>query len=228
MIQKVDKRKAVWNTEAWPFSAIGQIESVFVKSGYTEESKGTVTMVGPNVGITAAHNLYSEKYGEARSSVVTLGLNGNYYLIKCYVKKPFIISPHFKNLEFWDRIEHDYAFVVLDTDDLGDFSGFLGMRSNFNPKNEQIGLFGYPKDKWVYDEGEPLISLWGDVGQVEVLASNSNIFVYSISTDSGQSGAALLYSKGYESKVIGLHTNGGKSLNLGLRLTNQILEYARK
>lgn len=55
-------------------------------------------MVGPNVGITAAHNLYSHTFGEARSSVVTLGLNGNYYLIKCKVRKPFIISHNFKNL----------------------------------------------------------------------------------------------------------------------------------
>ena len=58
-------------------------------------------MVGPKIGITAAHNIYSHRLGEARSSIVTLGLNGNFYTLKCHVKKPFIISPKFKSLPFY-------------------------------------------------------------------------------------------------------------------------------
>ena len=94
-------------------------------------------MVGPKVGITAAHNIYSHCFGEALYSLVTLGRNGSYHIVKCYVKKPFVFPSNYKKLPFAERLENDYAFVVLDIDESGylsDFTGFIGMRSNFNPK----------------------------------------------------------------------------------------------
>ena len=70
--------------------------------------------------------------------------------------------------------------------------------------------------------------LWGDTGAIDILPRSKNTFMYSIPTNTGQSGAALLLMKGYETKIVGIHTNGGKTINLGLRLSREMLESARK
>jgi V8-like Glu-specific endopeptidase len=63
VVQSIDTRKGVINTNNWPFCAIGEIQSTFRKNGLQTETKGTITMVGQKIGITAAHNLYSHVYG---------------------------------------------------------------------------------------------------------------------------------------------------------------------
>ena len=44
--------------------------------------------------------------------------------------------------------------------------------------------------------------------------------MYSIPTFAGQSGAALLCLEGNQTRIVGIHTNGGRTVNLGLRLSN--------
>lgn len=56
-----------------------------------------------------------------------------------------------------------------------------------------------------------------------MLPKSKNTFTYDISTNTGQSGAALLCLNGYETRIVGIHTNGGKTVNLGLRLSTQML-----
>ena len=186
-------------------------------------------MVGPKVGITAAHNIYSHQFGEATESSITLGVRGSYRIARSMGKKPFIFPAYYRKLPFAERIEYDYAFVVLDTDDLTGFTGFIGMKTHFDQSSEIVGIYGYPQDKYLYSgAGEINSFLWGDVGKIGILPSCENTFMYHIPTNAGQSGAAILALNGYGTRIVGVHTNGGKSVNLGIKLTFEMLESARR
>jgi V8-like Glu-specific endopeptidase len=205
-----DGRKSVSRTDEWPFSAFGVVTMEF--DG--RECSGTGTLIGSNIVLTAAHNLYSHKSRSFAKNVRFIpAMNGNSApfgvskVTKYFTPKVFLDSKDGEELE-------DYALLVLDSS-IGEETGYLGL--SILPSNTikvmNLGIYGYPGDKIEGGISEKKrYYMWGMEGPV--YNADKDYITYQMDTYSGVSGTGVRYSNAEGSFIVGVHIKGGKNGHL--------------
>ena len=225
-----DKRKKIAFTERWPNSVHG-----LVLSQYKNDLKvwGTGTMIGANLVITAAHNLYCHDLEEEVESVKFIpALNGR----RAPFKEIDVIKYYYPEEYGKNSRREDYALLVLDKN-IGEKTGYFGL--HILPYNEimkkVVNITGYPADKC--QQKPKNFEMWSMPGRVEKV--DEQHIGYKIVTYQGQSGSGVYYKEENEETedkyyVIGVHIKFNRiaGLNQGTLLNErrykQIKEWCKQ
>jgi glutamyl endopeptidase len=187
LVEDEDRRIKLEDTKVWPFCAHGRFTAEVQTSNGPKMSVGSGTMIGPNMVLTCAHNVYDRKVGIAFNQAYMrfyLGINGT----KAIYGTAKIKSVYFPEEYKRDKNE-DYALLILNQEK-GNFSGYFEIYegSKDNLVNVSASLYGYPAQmpgQSKYDH-----TLWGMEGPFEIDQYNDIIY-HQIDTTHGQSESPL-------------------------------------
>ena len=206
-----DDRFRVNNTTSFPHSAIASVETIWP---YGIVTVGTAWMYGPNIAMTAGHNLYSDKYGGWPTEILIYpGRNDS--------SKPFgevkAITIHVPESFTNNRdTNFDWGLIELDKN-IGNETGYFGALWKLDSLNDtDITIAGYPAENYT--------QMWKMDGNI--LNSHEYKINYNIDTTGGQSGSPVyLTTDNYLS--VAIHTNGDylKRFNKGTRITKGIFDF---
>lgn len=203
----------------WPFSPIGLVKN--------EKGNGTGTLIGSNIVLTCAHNVYDNKKNiNYKNLIFYPAINGPFNHGETRVKSVYFPNDYKSNK---DSVE-DYALLILENH-IGDQFGHMGIHCS-NPKNlkgKKYKLYGYPHDKV-----EDLIGsyeMWGMEGYVKY-NEKTTLLEYKIDTYFGQSGSGIFYEDEDGCFIVGVHVLGDQIYNNGVFINverfSQILEWIVK
>lgn len=205
-----DGRKRVNKTFDWPYSVHGLV-SLNLNG---QEECGTGTMIGPNIVLTAAHNIYCHKHKvHAKELEFSPGVDGKLFPYgSCKVEKYFVPS------EYIEQGKEDYGLLIL-KHPIGEMTGYFGM-AILDPKDlktKVINVTGYPGDKV---QNKPnMYEMWTMDGKPSYI--NDDYISYIIDTFYGQSGSGVWFQEGDQYFVAGIHVRSSphSSLNQATLLT---------
>ncbi|CAK9253791.1 unnamed protein product [Sphagnum jensenii] len=240
--KKIDRelRTRFEDTSSFPYSVHGIVKVNFLCGSY---STGTGILIGPDLVLTAAHNIYGcrcpNKEGEhidcKREEYPIIqfipGINedrwpfGSYKIVKSYVPDEFL-----KTMK-----QEDYALLVLDGVP-GSFAGYFGLHVADKEllKGKELNVIGYPgcvkdekkeaKNKYEQLSSNGKHQLWGMKGRYYAFENGEDgefRINYEILTSPGQSGSGVFYeiAGANEYYVIGVHVLGGPSQNIATWIT---------
>lgn len=212
IVNKVDGRKRITPTTTWPTTIHGQIS--IGMDGDPHAAGGSGTFVGPRHFLTAAHCVFGDEMkGWAESLTVRPALDdstapfGGYKVSKVYAYKAW-------TEESLNMADYDLALLVLSRP-VGYETGWAGLLSLSTEELRKIpvSVTGYPGDKGCKQ-------LWSMEDTLRHI--DEEIFSYKIDTYSGQSGGAVwTLGPGEVPGLVGVHTNGCRDRNLGVRLSQK-------
>lgn len=174
---------------------------------------GSGTIIGPNLVLTAAHNVYQRyskgvKVGQLDKNNMTFypGRMGN---INPYggVKIRDVYYPEeYETADENDRDKYDYALLVLDRF-IGNETGFFRINKLYNKErlsSMKVHIYGYPEEMGKHLYGmEGFFKFDEDTKDFE-----KDMILHELDSTPGQSGAAL-YIKDHNSYyIIGIHLGG--------------------
>jgi len=119
-VNAFDGRSQIFTTSKWPYSVHG----LFVFKFNNIENWGTGTLIGPNIVLTAGHNLYSHKfkaYADLESMQFLPGINGQVLPFGFVEVQKYFISPNYPK----DGKE-DYGILIL-KEPIGEITGYFGL-----------------------------------------------------------------------------------------------------
>ena len=210
-------RTRIENTSTFPYSVHGLVRADRGGGNYLT---GTGILIGPDLVLTATHNIYDYKGTKQQIKDIVLipGINeqvipfGVFKLLESYVPKDFLTS--------WEK--EDYALLVLDGAP-GTLAGFFGLhvahKEIIKEKRKKLNVIGYPgyvrtkverkKLKVLTSKGRH--QLWGMEGEgwLEADEENGNFLIHypDMMTTSGQSGSGEFYHDEATNQyyIIGIH-----------------------
>jgi len=214
-----DERIPIQDTTVFPFSAIAFLE---LEDAYGEVfASCTATFIGPDALLTAGHCLWDDSIGDwgAEHIRVVPGKDGDYepfgsqYASDWWVPDNYALS---------GESEWDWGVIKLPNDLLSHDTGWLSVTVAPTDVLEAPGFFptivGYPGDQ---DWG----TMWGDLRTEFAVVDDFRLY-YEIDTAAGQSGSAIWsFADGPTlGLIVGIHTQGGASLNSGSRIDEELLD----
>ncbi len=145
-------------------------------------------MIGPDVVLTSAQNVYLRGIGEIRkdSMIFCPGMNGRDARYgSLIIKEVYYLE------EYIENPNEDYALLVLD-DSIGECTGYFGIHDGSKGKIEgsTVSLYGYPGAMPGQDRYDHY--LLGMEGSFKI-DNKSDIIDHSIHTSTGQIGIAFIY-----------------------------------
>lgn len=202
-----DGRERVYQTTRWPHCVQGRLITVI---GNGENLLGSGTVIGPNLVLTSANNVYSKYRGiEYNKNSMTFYTSMNGF------DTPYggldVIEIYYPD-EYKDNEKEDYALLVLDGR-IGDCTGYFGIKQ-FNRESlegKPAYLYGYQADQSQYEN-----YLWGMEGPFRIDLYNDRID-HIIDTSDEQAGSALYIEQNSKYYVIGVNIKVTDTS----RLTNQ-------
>lgn len=208
-----DDRQLVTNTNETPYQSI-----VFIEDGQGYIASGFY--IGDGLVLTNGHvanKAYDAKQPEKMRIYPGRGLNGsskNNPFGAFKVKAIHIPSDYLDNSY---QVEHDYAVLELDKNDLGQEIDTMVVPSKLSYQGGQVGqevmLAGYPGDKKE--------TMWKSLGTI--VKSKEKVLTYSNDTAGGSSGSPILNTK---NDVIGMHAAGEDAYsNTGLFFHPEMIAY---
>ena len=212
-----DERVQVSQTTAAPYSMITFI--------LTEWSDGSVSscsgfMVGPHTVGTAGHCVFdrSERLGWAKRVLVSPGANGT--------QKPYgtFFATSVASVAGWTQASRttpsvDFAAITLATD-VGTTTGSFGL----TPETDaalQAGSFtvaGYPGDK-------SSASLWSAAGPID--RADSGLVYFRLDVTHGNSGGPIWEQTASGPSVVGIVEGGTNTTNIGVRMSQAVIDRYR-
>ena len=138
----VDGRNQVLTTSQWPYSVHGLVAIKFNDT----TSWGSGTLIGPNIVITAGHNLYDydEKvYAELEAMQFLPAVNGQLIPFGVVEVEKYFVSPHYV-----EERKEDYGILILKKP-IGKMTRYFGLTC-LDPSDlpsKTIRITGYPGDK---------------------------------------------------------------------------------
>ena len=219
-LKKFDReiRTRFEDTSSFPYSVHGIVK---IDLGNGSYRTGTGILIGTDLVLTAAHNIYDCKSSKEKYSNIEFipGMNeqempfGIFKGVESYVPEEFLKS--------WDR--EDYALLVLEGVP-GKYAGYFGLHvaEKDRLKGRELHVIGYPGSVRTKDErnklkmlsGRGKHQLWGMKGKSWFFEDGENgeflINYGDILTTPGQSGSGVFYQVEGTQKyhVIGVHVLG--------------------
>ncbi len=223
-----DNRTKVPNTELFPYRATGQIvmkyENVLNRKTGKYESLtfiGTGFLEGPDLLVTAGHNLYCD---------VTTTSNGDdskedylnnprfpdsiyYYPARNGSSNPYgaiEVERIYLEDEYYLNTQKDWGCCKL-SEKIGNKTGYLGKISNFYEKDYSLVSFGYPGSKKGY--------MYETIGIMTQFEDNGWYYRTTLDTEGGQSGSPYRINVNGADYICGIHTyTVGNSYTGGIRI----------
>jgi len=216
VINNPDLRKQVLRTDEWPHSVHGVVSMSFPKEKLP--CWGTGTLIGPNIVLTAGHNLYDFKkkvYAKLKSLQFLPGMNGQLLPFGFTTVKKYFVSP-----DYIKEGREDYGILIL-KESIGDMTGYFGLAclKSEEIKKKKINITGYPGDK--VKQKPKMFEMWGMEGSVSDIDTVQGHIHYMIDTYGGQSGSGIWYKEGNDFIVCGVHVLGCGIVNKGTLLTRR-------
>ena len=214
-----DGRERIEKTAEWPNSVHGLVAVDFDNT----RCWGTGILIGPNIVLTAAHNLYDfdkRIYAKLETMQFLPGINGQQLPFGFVEVEQYFISPNY----ITERTE-DYAILIL-KEPIGYETGYFGLAC-LEPEelvHKVIHLYGYPYDKVASKPNT--YEMWGTKGMIADINIDRGAITYFIETSSGQDGSGIWYQEGEDFYVCGVHVQGLRGLlaRRATLLTRAILE----
>jgi len=205
-----DTRELVEQTAEWPNSVHGLVAVDFDNT----RCWGTGILIGPNIVLTAAHNLYDfdkRIYAKLETMQFLPGINGQQLPFDFVEVEQHFISPNY----ITERTE-DYAILIL-KEPIGYKTGYFGLCPEpEDPESQDINIYGYPFDK--VEDRRNTYEMWRASGEVGRIDPVRGIISHVISTNLGQSGSGVWYKKGRDYYIYGVHISTSAT-GLGKRAT---------
>jgi Ran GTPase-activating protein 1 len=207
-IGRVDPER-VDSTTTWPHSVQGRLVARVGK----RRLLGSGTIIGPQLVLTCAHNVYSRDTGIAldkKKISFYPGMNG--LLVPFGVHK--VIEAYYPE-EYKDNENEDYALLVLDNR-IGDYTGYFGIQqyNRESLSNIQAKIYGYPALKTGQREYDHY--LWGMEGPFQL--NEYDMIDHTIDTSGGQSGSAIYLEEDNKYHIIGVHVKTMNTSSQGVYL----------
>lgn len=214
LVHPPDDRVQIINTQAYPFSAIGQLWSRYGSSWFT----CSATLVSRDAVVTAAHCLYDHDLGGwADAHEFYPGLNGTYAPFGLYDwSRRAILSGYVKNYEgyYGSVMAWDLGVLRLDRS-AGDVTGWIKYQ-RYDPAHDFVAnIVGYPGDM-------PDSTMWRSSCDVDSSIAEDYNFPYLCDTFSGSSGSAVYdyYPESRDRRILGVNVGSSSSFNWGMRFNN--------
>ena len=214
-----DGRTKVSNTRNFPNSAICYIECYFGSNTYI----GTAWMIGENIAVTSAHNIYDRNLSVAVDRVVvTPGKNeDSWFWSEPYgtttvdkVKYPHEFATVNDSGPDWEIVAYDWAVLILN-DAVGNDTGWFGFGWYVgDPTNETVTVCGYPGGTYGTEVGCQYTMTGA------ICAASATQLKYFIDVEQGQSGSPV-YTNGI-SYGIASQYDPYTQKNLATRITHEI------
>lgn len=166
----------------------------------------TGTLVAPDIVITAAHCVYSQKYKQAlKSPYFRPGRDGDTYSFGQFHWRKIVVARAYAQDKEKSK---DIAFIKLHRKVKGIHSFFTLKPS---PKSSYIKITGYPKDR---EYG----TSWSDECEASV---KDDFLEYQCDTTGGMSGSSIIQDQKH---IIGIHALGGEDANKGMIIDDSVLK----
>lgn len=190
-----DNQILVTNTLLTPYRQVVRLESFFA-SGVLY---GTGVMIGPDLVLTAAHNVYNIKQGQWTEDVLVIpAQNGEAEPYGKYQAGRIFMLKSYQNEETGTSESFDMAVIKL-TQPVDSQVGFLPVSTEISDGN-RIQVAGYPYPKTSDWKIGFMYTMWGEATSIK-----DNLIRYEIDTESGQSGSPVLNQ---DNEIVGIHTLG--------------------
>ena len=188
-----DNQFLVRNPSLDPYRKIVRLESYFAAGPLY----GTGVLVGPDLVLTAAHNVYDTARGKWTQDVwATPAQNGDATPYGSYQASRVFILKKYQEEKTGNKDSYDMALIKL-SKPVDVRVGYLPL-TTVVPLGSKIQVAGYPfASDWKIGF---LYSMWGQVS-----AQDGNLIQYQIDTESGQSGSPVLNEK---NEIVAVHTLG--------------------
>ena len=188
-----DNQFLVRNPSLDPYRKIVRLESYFAAGPLY----GTGVLVGPDLVLTAAHNVYDTARGKWTQDVwATPAQNGDATPYGSYQASRVFILKNYQEEKTGNKDSYDMALTKL-SKPVDVRVGYLPL-TTVVPLGSKIQVAGYPfASDWKIGF---LYSMWGQVS-----AQDGNLIQYQIDTESGQSGSPVLNEK---NEIVAVHTLG--------------------
>jgi len=216
-VNAIDGRVQVPTTSKWPYSVHGLLAMKFQGA----MRYGTGIMIGPNIVLTAGHNLYnfeSKTYAHLKSMQFLPGVNGQVLPFGQVEVEQYFVSPHYIR-----EGKEDYGILILKKP-IGEVTGYFGLVC-LEPeeiKQKRINVTGYPGDKVASKPNT--YQMWGMEGAASHIEQDQGLINYMINTGAGQSGSGVWYREGEDYYVIGVHVLGTYFVNKATLLTRAMYQ----
>jgi len=180
-------------------------------------------MVGPHTVATAAHCLYNPELGGlATHAVVTPGLDGVHAPFAAVESTSFTVNRTWVDTQ---DITADYGAVTLDTDAVGNATGWFALRapSDFELSTGRFQTAGYSVTRFG--------KLWR-MPEPDALLDHSETFLrYQWGTSPGESGAPIFHrtARGYDAVGVlkGAYTSDADRVELAVRMDSRLIDFYR-
>ncbi len=220
-----DDRHQIGNTRKYPFRAIC---ALLMTGQNGSQSIGTGWFAGPNLIVTAGHNLFDNEAigrnsGWIRQVQVWPGRNGDStFETEIADTSQLGVSDEWRNRSP-NRELLDYGVIRL-KNGLGKKLGWFGLKywPSEQLQGKEFNVVGYPAAQ----RGIAPFTMWYDIGSIT--QARQKTIEYTMDTTPGESGSPVIawvqdQSGGGSMVVVGIHNYGMGSFNQATRITPAVL-----
>jgi V8-like Glu-specific endopeptidase len=209
-----DNRVRIHDTASAPWSGTGRISVTFPRSVNADVATGFV--IGDRFVVTTAHTVYDPRDGGmATRAIFSAGQNGTREPFSSSLVRTWRTPSEYRRTF---RLCDDYCLLVLDEPVPPEVTRYrLVAETDRVLAGATYQIAGYPSDK------SPRDSMWCGSGRLTAVGAED--LAYRISTNHGQSGAAVADLMREDPVVVGIHSmpNAGHSANLAVRVTDRMI-----